>query len=848
MPKRTAESSSPTKNKRTKLQADQRQLDAFFSSPKAVKSLPASVPAAQPAFVQGSSKHLSTPGKPAVTPLQKTEIIDVDELESDDNADTAGAAFAPAPVTPSPKKPRAVREESSKPSPVRSPAKRKEPTVHIDPDQFAALDVDPNTYDPTKQPTTSSAAPYSLLTHALVALSQTRSRIAIINILTNLLRTIIAQHPSSLLPAVYLLSNSLAPQFVALELGLGSSILTRSIRQISGLSAPALKKLYNTTGDPGDVAFAAKSNIRTLIPHPSLTIPGVYDSLRKIAKCSGQGAAKEKQKIVEKLLLSARGEEVRYLTRTLCQNLRVGAVRTSILTALARAVVLTPPSSSGEQTDTSTQALSKEDQMAVFKNAESLLKQVYVKHPAYDDIIPAVLDQGLISLAERVPLSVGIPLLPMLGSPTRSLDEIYHRLGDSPFSAEFKYDGQRAQIHAFRNAKQVVEVSLFSRHLENMTSKYPDVVNFVKLQFESSETLQSFIIDAEVVAVDPTTGALKSFQDLSGRARKDVNIKDVQVAVCIYAFDLMYLNSESLLNRTFRERRALLRTTFQPRKAPQDDRTMSMFDFVEDCESSDRSVIEEFMLKAVENRCEGLMIKLLDDVKVETEETTEKKTRLKSLPSTYEPDVRTQGWLKLKKDYIDSMGDSIDVIPVGAWHGNGRKAKWWSPVLFALWNPDTGRPVALCKCMSGFTDAFYISLRETYTPGSDNCSTKPLWECDFGGFRPDVYFKPREVWEMRGADITESPVSPAALGLTSSSRGLSIRFPRFIRTREDKGIEQASTPVFLVDIWRSQQGKPKASRGGNDEGDLINVVEGDSDGEIGEEEEDSSEGMDFEDD
>lgn len=80
---------------------------------------------------------------------------------------------------------------------------------------------------------------------------------------------------------------------------------------------------------------------------------------------------------------------------------------------------------------------------------------------------------------------------------------------------------------------------------------------------------------------------------------------------------------------------------------------------------------------------------------------------MKSLPSTYEPDVRTSGWLKLKKDYIDNMGDSLDIIPIGAWHGSGRKAQWWSPVLLALWNPETGRPVALCKCMSG--TLMYIS-------------------------------------------------------------------------------------------------------------------------------------------
>jgi len=60
----------------------------------------------------------------------------------------------------------------------------------------------------------------------------------------------------------------------------------------------------------------------------------------------------------------------------------------------------------------------------------------------------------------------------MLGSPTRSLDEIYAKLDNLAFSAEFKYDGQRAQIHASRASSQnQYEMTIFSRHLEDMTTK-----------------------------------------------------------------------------------------------------------------------------------------------------------------------------------------------------------------------------------------------------------------------------------------------------------------------------------------------------------------------------------------
>lgn len=66
-------------------------------------------------------------------------------------------------------------------------------------------------------------------------------------------------------------------------------------------------------------------------------------------------------------------------------------------------------------------------------------------------------------------------------------------------------------------------------------------------------------------------------------------------------------------------------------------------------------------------------------------------------------------------------------------------------------------------------------------------------------------------------------MSVAALGIISDKRGLSVRFPRFIKIREDKSIENASTPEFLADMFRSQQTNSNKERGGVDEGDLLDV-------------------------
>jgi DNA ligase 1 len=79
--------------------------------------------------------------------------------------------------------------------------------------------------------------------------------------------------------------------------------------------------------------------------------------------------------------------------------------------------------------------------------------------------------------------------------------------------------------------------------------------------------------------------------------------------------------------------------------------------------------------------------------------------------------------------------------------------------------------------------------------------------------------------------VTLSPVSVAAKGLVPGSRGLSLRFPRFLRVRHDKVIEQASTPYFLVKMWKTQQTHgAQEVKGGNDEGDLIEADLNDSEG------------------
>lgn len=194
---------------------------------------------------------------------------------------------------------------------------------------------------------------------------------------------------------------------------------------------------FGLVGDPGDLAYAAKSSLRTLHPVPPLLIPSVFDQLVKISQLKGQSSTKVKQSIVEQLLVAARGEEARYLVRTLSLNLRVGAVRTTILAALGRALALTSPTSSGDEIILKKNAVVEEDEgkdvdkgkkrkakgkakevdaereaiVQRMVEGEQLIKQIYVRHPHFGHIVEAVLDHGLEGLSEKVQLAVGEFLL-----------------------------------------------------------------------------------------------------------------------------------------------------------------------------------------------------------------------------------------------------------------------------------------------------------------------------------------------------------------------------------------------------------------------------------------------------
>lgn len=162
----------------------------------------------------------------------------------------------------------------------------------------------------------------------------------------------------------------------------------------------------------------------------------------------------------------------------------------------------------------------------------------YSELPNYEIIIPAMLEHGILNLRDNCKLRPGVPLKPMLAKPTKSISEVLDRFEGKNFTCEYKYDGERAQIHYVAGGLSAI----FSRNSEDLSKKYPDIL--AKLQSWLKKETKSFVLDCETVAWDVQEKRVLPFQQLMTRKRKDVKVEDVKVKVCVFAFDMLYYNGE----------------------------------------------------------------------------------------------------------------------------------------------------------------------------------------------------------------------------------------------------------------------------------------------------------------
>ncbi|XP_027153946.1 DNA ligase 6 [Coffea eugenioides] len=619
-------------------------------------------------------------------------------------------------------------------------------------------------------------APYLHLARCFNLLEEERGKIKATSMLCNMFRSLLTLSPEDVLPSVYLCTNKIAPDHENMELNIGGSIVVAALEDACGTNKSRVRDLYNSLGDLGDVAQLCRTTQPLLVPHAGLTVRGVYSVLRKISLQTGSGSTARKKNLIVNLMRSCREMEMKFLVRTLVRNLRIGAMMRTVLPALAQAIVITSSEGPVENLKDHLQCLS------------SAVVDAYNILPHLDLLIPKLMEKGVQFSSMALSMVPGIPIKPMLAKITNGSPQVLKLFQNKALTCEYKYDGQRAQIHRLDNGS----VHVFSRSGDETTTKFPDLLDIIGEACGSASI--TFIVDAEVVAIDRKKNMkLMSFQELSSRERgsKDsmVSVGKIKVDICVFIFDIMFANGKQLLSLPLRQRRMHLKDLFGQERPGYLEYAKEITVEAEDaCPNNEATLTRMncFLDNAIHSSCEGVMVKSLD------------------VDAGYTPSKRSDAWLKVKRDYVEGLSDSLDLVPIGAWHGNGRKAGWYSPFLMACYNPDTEEFQSVCRVMSGFSDSFYKEMKDFFS-GDKILAKKP------SHYRtvevPDMWFAAELVWEIRGADFTVSPVHHAAIGLIHPSRGISVRFPRFVGSVSDRNPEECSTSADIAEMFNSQTRK-----------------------------------------
>ncbi|KAF2214644.1 hypothetical protein CERZMDRAFT_95035 [Cercospora zeae-maydis SCOH1-5] len=645
--------------------------------------------------------------------------------------------------------------------------------------------------------------PYAALCTTFSKIELTTKRLEILAHCARFLRQVLRLTPDDLLPVVLLMVGKLAADYAGIELGIGESLIMKAIGESTGRSLKVVKEDQQKVGDLGLVAAKSRGGQPMMFKPKPLTVRAVHEGLMKIATVEGQGSQGRKVDGIKKLLSSAdinmakgttidiskdKGgpSESKFIIRALEGKMRLGLADKNLQVAVAHAMVAHSVCKDGKKVPT-------EEQL---KKGEEIFKAVYNELPAYEVIIPALLENGIWQLREAVKLRPGVPLKPMLAKPTKSIGEVLDRFEGKDFTCEYKYDGERAQIHYVAHeadeefATTVAPAAgksergisnIFSRNSEDLSKKYPDILE--KLPNWVKKGTKSFVLDCETVAWDVEKKHVLPFQQLMTRKKKDVKTEDIKVKVCVFAFDILYLDGQALVNKPFRERREAMYGAFEEIEGE--------FAFAKFGNSKEVEEIQILLEESIKASCEGLMVKMLDGVE-----------------SHYEPSRRSQNWLKVKKDYLAGAGDSLDLVVLGAYYGKGKRTNWYGAFQLACYNDHKEQYETVCNIGTGFSEALLAELYETLSPLAID-RAKPFYDHSTGkNDQPDVWFEPKYVWEVKTADLTLSPKYRAAsseFGGDGTHKGVSLRFPRFIRVRDDKKPDEATSSKQVAEMYRKQE-------------------------------------------
>ncbi|XP_050934724.1 LOW QUALITY PROTEIN: DNA ligase 3 [Lates calcarifer] len=358
-----------------------------------------------------------------------------------------------------------------------------------------------------------------------------------------------------------------------------------------------------------------------------------------------------------------------------------------------------------------------------------------------------------------VEASLMTPVQPMLAEACKSIEYAMKKCPNGMYS-EIKYDGERVQVH-----KNGDNFSYFSRSLKPvLPHKVAHFKEYIPQAFPGGN---SMILDAEVLLIDTKTSKPLPFGTLG--VHKKAAFQDAKV--CLFVFDCIYFNGVSLMERPLRERRKFLHDNMV--EVP--NRIL----FSEMKHVTRAADLADMITRVIREGLEGLV--------------------LKDIKGTYEPGKRH--WLKVKKDYLNegAMADTADLVVLGAFYGKGSNGGIMSSFLMGCYDPDSKKWCTVTKCSGGYDDATLARLQKELDviKISKDPSKIPGWLKIIKNYYPDFIIRDPEqapVWEITGAEFSKSEMHTAD--------GISIRFPRMTRIRDDKDWKTATNLHQLKELFR----------------------------------------------
>jgi DNA ligase-1 len=359
----------------------------------------------------------------------------------------------------------------------------------------------------------------------------------------------------------------------------------------------------------------------------------------------------------------------------------------------------------------------------------------------------------------------------MLASPAQDAAEAFSYFTHA--AVEDKYDGIRAQAHV--GGREDPRIRLFSRTLDEISQSFPELPPALRAFPEPA------ILDGEILAWNVHSSQALPFSELQKRlGRKTVSPEMVRsVPVVFMAFDVLYSGGNLIIERPLEERRRILEhlfatvpigsftveyvvptenaqgsLAFEPAIAA--DRGWPRVILAPTLTADSPENLEEIFLAARQRGNEGLMIK--------------------DISSPYTPGRRGKSWLKLKKELA-----TLDVVVTAVEWGHGKRNKVLSDYTFAVRDGDELKNVG--KAYSGLTDVEIAEMTQWFLDHT----------LEDQGYRRIV--EPRIVLEVAFNNMMRS---------NRHASGYALRFPRILRIRTDKSVDEIDTLDTVRKIYERQ--------------------------------------------